>query len=111
MREEKINEIGKIGFEFDKKQLGDIANAGKLGDFVEKATSLFRQNLKAELVNSASSGSTSFARYDDWEFGTVGPIPPNWPLFEELESIVSRIKNIEVLVNLNNLKELSQGRR
>ncbi len=93
--------IGAISFRFDKKALEEIANSGKLAVFVDKATELFRQDLKAELVSSASSGSTALARYDDWEFGTVGPRPPIGPVFAELETIVSRLRNIEALVELN----------
>jgi hypothetical protein len=97
----KKNTIGDISFSFDKRALEEIANSGKLAVFVDKATELFRQDLKAELVSRASSGSTAFARYDDWEFGTVGPRPPIGPVFAELETIVSRIRDIEALVELN----------
>jgi hypothetical protein len=51
------NELGKISFKFDKKQLEEIARAGRLGELVEKAVALFRQDLKAELVSNVSSGS------------------------------------------------------
>lgn len=95
---ETKNVIGTLRFEIDKKQLDEIANTGKLGVFVEKATDLFRRNLKAELVNSVSSGSMSLVRYDYDDFGT-GPIGPFPHVFAELEAIASRIKTIEVLIN------------
>ena len=93
--------IGKISFEFDKKELEKIANSGKLVAFVEKATDLFRQNLKAELVSSVSSGSTSLVYLDDDEYGTGGPIGPFPHIFAELETITNRIKEIEVFGKLN----------
>jgi hypothetical protein len=98
MKERK--ELGKISFDFDKKQLEEIASAGNLGVFVEKATELFRQNLKAELVNSVSSGSTSLVRFDDDEYGT-GPKGPFPHIFAELETITNKIKEIEVFVKYN----------
>lgn len=97
----KRNEIGKISFEFNKKELEEIANSGKLGVFVEKATELFRQNLKAELVNNVSSGSTFLARFADDEFGTIGPRGPFPHIFAELETITNKIKEIEVFSKLN----------
>lgn len=95
------NEIGKISFEFDEKELEEIATAGKLGAFVEKATDLFRQNLKAELVSNVSSGSTSLVRIDGDDYGSGGPIGPFPPIFAELESIASRVKKMEVLIKHN----------
>ncbi len=94
------NEIGKISFDFNKKELEEIVSAGKVGAFVDKATELFRQNLKAELVNSVAAGSTALFRYDDDEYGT-GPKGPFPHVFAELESIVNRIKQIEVLFEIN----------
>lgn len=92
------NEIGKISFDFDKSQLEIIANTGKLGNFVENATELFKQALKAELVNRVSSGSVSLARFGDYEFGSGGPIGPFPHVFAELDALTKRISNIEVLV-------------
>jgi hypothetical protein len=94
------NEIGKISFEFDEKELKLISNSGRLGIFVEKATELFRRNLKAELVNSVASGSTSLVRFDDDEYGT-GPIGPFPHIFAELEALTGKIKEIEVLFKHN----------
>ncbi len=94
----RSTEIGKISFQFDKKQLEEIANAGKLGVLVDKATELFKRNLKAELVSSVSSGSTSLVRFEGDEFGSGGPIGPFPHVFSELESITSRIKVLETLV-------------
>lgn len=97
---EHKNLIGTLRFEIDKKQLDEIATTGKLGDFVEKATELFRQNLKAELVNSVSSGSMSLLRFENDEYGT-GPRGPFPHFFAELEAISKRIQSIEVLVRRN----------
>jgi hypothetical protein len=95
-------EIGKISFNFDKKELERITQTGKLGAFVEKATELFRQSLKGELVNNAASGATSLFRFDDDEYGT-GPRGPFPHIFAELDVIAQRIKNIEIAVNAQNL--------
>ncbi len=97
---EAKNVIGTLRFEIDKKQLEEIAGTGRLGAFVEKATDLFRQNLKAELVNSVASGSMSLVRFDDDEYGT-GPRGPFPHFFAELDAISERIKAIEVLVKHN----------
>lgn len=87
-------EIGKISFNIDEKELDQIVSTGKLGTFVEKATELFRQNLKAELVNRVAAGSTSLIRFDDDEYGT-GPVGPFPHVFAELETILNRVKEIE----------------
>lgn len=90
-------EIGKISFDIDKKQLEMIAASGKLGAFVDQATALFKQNLKAELVSSVSSGSTALVKFEDGEYGTIGPIGPIPQLFMELEAVVNKMNDIEVL--------------
>ncbi len=96
----KRNEIGKISFDFDKKEIEEIVKAGRLGAFVEKATELFRLNLKAEMVNGISSGETSLVHLADWEYGT-GPIGPFPPIFAELDVLRNRINDIEASIKLN----------
>lgn len=92
------NKIGKISFEIDKKELEKIASSGKLANFVETATEHFRQNLKAELVNGVSSGATSLVYFDDWEFGSGGPIGPFPHIFAELKTITDRMQKMEVVI-------------
>lgn len=91
-------EIGKISFNLDEKELDHIVSTGRLGTFVERATELFRQNLKAELVNRVAAGSTSLVRFDDYEYGT-GPIGPFPHVFAELETLLNRVKEIEITLN------------
>ena len=96
------NEIGKISFEMNKKELEQISNSGKLGVFVEKATELFRRDLKAELVNSISSGSISLGCVNgEDDFGYIGPIGPLPHIITELDTLTNKLKEIEVLVKLN----------
>jgi len=90
--------IGKIMFEFDEREINEIANEGNLMNFVNKATDLFRANLKAELVNSVSAGSTSLFRMDIDDFGTGGPIGPIPHVFMELEEVAKKMREIEILI-------------
>ena len=94
----KRNEIGKISFEFDKEQIAEIAAAGDLSNFVNKATELFRNDLKAQLVASTASGAIALARYNG-DYGTPWPWPGPIPgVFAELEAITKRLADIEALV-------------
>ena len=97
---ESRNSIGRISFELDKEELQRIADAGQLGDFVDKATELFRRNLKAELINSVAAGSTTLVRLDGDDYGT-GPIGPFPHVFAELDRISTRLAEIELLVRPN----------
>lgn len=94
-------EIGTISFQMDKEEIERIASSGDLANFVEAATELFRQNLKAELVNNEASGSTSLAYIDD-RYGT-GPFPigPLSHVFAEIKTITDRIGKIEATIERN----------
>ena len=93
-------EIGTISFQMDKEEIERIASSGDLANFVETATELFRQNLKAELVNSVASGSTSLV-YMGQRYGT-GPYPGPFPhVFAELKTITDRIGKLEVAIERN----------
>ena len=86
----------------DKEEIERIAGAGNLASFVETATELFRRNLKAELVNSVASGSTSLVYMDGERYGTgpfpIGPFPH---VFAELKTITDRIGKLEVAIERN----------
>jgi hypothetical protein len=82
------NEIGTITLKIDQQQLRKIATSGRLEKFIEKATELFKRDLKAELVKeSVSSSETALFLYDD-EFGT-GPRPPHWHNIARIELLTS----------------------
>ena len=91
-------ELAKITLKIDPEQLKKIAQSGRLETFIEKATELFRRDLKAELVKEATSSiDTSLFLLDDDEFGT-GPRPPWWHYIATLEALTKRIEVIEQAV-------------
>lgn len=96
-------EIGKISFDINEKELQAMASAGRLGIFVERATELFRRNLKSELVSNVSSGSTTLVRFEDDEYGSGGPIGPLPHIFAELEMITNKVKEISGLIEINRI--------
>jgi hypothetical protein len=106
----KKNEIGKISFEFNKAEIEAIATKGDLSAFVDKATELFRLNLKAELVNGVSSGSTSLVAYDDrYGTGPKGPFPHIFKeidmlkanLFEEIHVLKDSVENLATSMKMH----------
>lgn len=94
-------EIGKMSFEFDGNQIGEIVAAGKLNAFIEKATELFRQNLKAELVSNVSSGAISLAHVSSIEgdIFLTGPRGPIHYVFKELERIERKMEALNSVVH------------
>ncbi len=89
------NEIAKISFDIDTKELEKIADSGRLEEFTTRVTELFNRYLKFELVkNKASSGTTSFYRIHG-DFGNDGPWPPQWLDNAEVESVITRIDALE----------------
>jgi hypothetical protein len=98
MKEKK--EIGTISFQIDKEELERIASTGNLASFVETVTEHFRQNLKAELVSSVASGTTSLVYMGDERYGT-GPKGPFPHIFAELKTITDRMEKMEVAIKRN----------
>jgi hypothetical protein len=97
---DKQMEIGKITLQIDPGQLQRIVRHGLLEAFIEKATTLFNRDLKAELVaESVSSVGTSLLLFDDDEFGT-GPRPPHWWNIGKIDAIAQRLDVIEMAVGL-----------
>jgi hypothetical protein len=87
-------ELAKITLQIDAQQLRSIANAGRLEEFISKATEIFARDLKAELVKeSVSSVGTALFLFDD-EFGT-GPRPPFWHNIARIDALISRIDVLE----------------
>ena len=87
-------ELAKITLQIDAQQLRSIANAGRLEEFIAKATEIFARDLKTELVKeSVSSVGTALFLFDD-EFGT-GPRPPFWHNIARIDALIARIDVLE----------------
>lgn len=87
------NPIGSVTLDVDKDQIAEIAAAGRLEAFIERATELFRRDLKAELVAGSAVRTELFAIDDD--FGT-GPRPPFWHRIRSLELLEERVRELEI---------------
>ena len=89
--------IGTITMKIESAQLKKIANSGRLEEFIAKATDFFRRDLTTKLVSeSASSVSTALFMEED-DFGT-GPRPPFWHQLAKMESMETRIKDLERMI-------------
>ena len=98
---ERKHQIGQIALQIDEGQLKKISEAGRLEEFVAKASALFARDLKSELVaGSVSSVTTNLVFFDNDEFGT-GPRPPHWHNIGKIDDLQSRVNALEKVIGLN----------
>lgn len=91
------DQFANIEFQIDEKELTNIAESGRLEEFVSRATELFGRDLRAKLeAESVSSLSTALFLIDD-EFGT-GPRPPLWNHIARTDALIDRLGTLEAML-------------